>query len=111
MIFMGKKILFEYKIGLILINLNQTFPMKPSEFKISILVESYDEKTAENYRNRYVAEKRIVSKLSKISIPNFNSTNWRLKYKFCYNFTFLSIELFEKKAMRHGLVGPVHRFK
>ena len=33
-------------------------------------VGSYDEKTAENYRNSYVAEKRIVSKLSKISIPN-----------------------------------------
>jgi len=49
--------------------------MKPSEFKISIAVESYDKKTAENYRNCYVAEKRIVSKLSKVSIPNFDSTN------------------------------------
>ena len=44
--------------------------MKPSEFKISISVESYDEKTAENYRNCYVAEKHIAYKLSKISIPN-----------------------------------------
>ena len=45
--------------------------MKPSsEFKISISVESYDEKTAENYRNCYVAEKRIVFK---ISIPNMDS--------------------------------------
>ena len=42
--------------------------MKPSEFKISISVESYDEKNAENYRNYYVAEKHIVSKLSEISI-------------------------------------------
>ena len=33
--------------------------MKPSEFKISISVKSYDEKPAENYRNCYVAEKRI----------------------------------------------------
>ena len=49
--------------------------MKPLEFKISILVESYEEKTAENYRNYYVAEKRIVPKLSKTSIPNFNNTN------------------------------------
>ena len=49
--------------------------MKPSEFKISILVESYGEKTAKNYRNGYIAEKRIVSKLSEISIPNFDSTN------------------------------------
>ena len=31
--------------------------MKPSEFKISISVQSYDEKTAENYRNYYVAQK------------------------------------------------------
>ena len=27
----------------------------------------------------YVSEKRMVSKLSKISIPNFDSTSWRLK--------------------------------
>ena len=33
--------------------------MKP-DFKISIAVESFDEKTAENYRNCYIAEKRIV---------------------------------------------------
>ena len=52
--------------------------MKPSELKISISVESYDEITAENDRNCYVAEKPIVFKLSKISIPNFNSTNYRL---------------------------------
>jgi len=43
--------------------------MKPSEFKIS------DEKTAENYQNGSVAVKRIIYKLSKISIPNFYSTN------------------------------------
>ena len=40
--------------------------MKPSEFKIHDSVESHDEKTDENYRNLYVAKKRIVSKLSKI---------------------------------------------
>ena len=39
--------------------------MKPLEFKIPISLESYDEKTADNYRNCYVAKKRIVSKLSK----------------------------------------------
>ena len=49
--------------------------MKPSELKISISVESYDDKIAENYRNYYVAEKFIVSKLSKISITHFYSTN------------------------------------
>ena len=53
--------------------------MKPSEFKISISVESYDENTTENDQNCYVAEKRIISKLSKISIPNFNSINYRLE--------------------------------
>ena len=52
--------------------------MKPSEFKISISVESCDEKTAENYRNGYVAEKRTVSKLSEIPILNFDSTNLKL---------------------------------
>ena len=49
--------------------MDMIFPMKPSEFKISPSVENYDEKTAENYRNFYVAEKRINLKLSKISIP------------------------------------------
>ena len=50
--------------------------MKLSELKISISVKIYDEKTAGNYRNYYVAtEKPIVSKLSKILIPNFDSTN------------------------------------
>ena len=43
--------------------------------EISNSVESYDEKTAEKYRNCYAAEKRIVYKLSRILIPNFNSTN------------------------------------
>ena len=44
--------------------MNQILTMKTSGFKISISVESYDEKTAENYRNWYVAHKRIVFKLS-----------------------------------------------
>jgi len=35
--------------------------MKSSGFKISILVKGCDEKTAENYRNCYIAEKHIVS--------------------------------------------------
>ena len=49
--------------------------MKPSEFKMPISGESYDEKTAGNYQNNYVAVERIVPKLSDISIPNFDSTN------------------------------------
>ena len=46
--------------------------------KISLSVKSYNKKTAENYQNCYDAEKCIVSTLSKISISNLNSTNWRL---------------------------------
>ena len=30
--------------------------MKPSDYKISLSVEGYDEKTAENYQNCYIAE-------------------------------------------------------
>ena len=52
--------------------------MKQSEFKIDLVVESYDEKTAESYRKCYVAEKRIVSKLSKISIPYIKRITLRL---------------------------------
>ena len=48
------------------------FPMEPSEFKLSISVESCDEETVENYRKYYLAEKRMISTLSKISIPNYN---------------------------------------
>ena len=65
----------KFEIWYILIDLKSIFQIYPSEFKISISVENYDVKTAENYRNCYVAEKRIASKLSNISIPNYNSTN------------------------------------
>ena len=47
--------------------------MKPSKLKIYISVENYDDNTAAIYRNGYVVEKRIASKLSKISITNFDS--------------------------------------
>ena len=63
-IYLFDKLFFEFDIGYILIELNQIFPMKPSELKISLSVESYDEKPDENEQNCYVAEKRIVSKLS-----------------------------------------------
>ena len=53
--------------------MTQILLMKPSKSKISLSVESYDEETAENYRNCYVVEKHIVSKLSKISIPIFKT--------------------------------------
>ena len=51
--------------------------MEPSEFKISISVKCYNEKTTENYRNSYIAEKPIVFQLSKRLVPNFDSTNWK----------------------------------
>ena len=57
-----------------------------SGLKISISVKSYDEKTAENYWNCYVAKKRIVSKLSKLSFQHFDSTNWKLEWRLCTNF-------------------------
>ena len=70
-----KKYFSKLKIGLILIDLNQIFPMKPSKFEIFFSVESYDTKTAETCRNCYGAEERIVSKLSKVSMPSLNRTN------------------------------------
>ena len=42
---------------------------------------------AENYRNWYVAENRILSKLSKISIQNCNNTNYRLIWRLCLIYT------------------------
>ena len=75
MYFYRLKNIFQCKIEYILMYLKQIFPLKLSELKISISVKSYDEKTDDNYRNCYVTEMRIVLKLSKISIPNFNLTN------------------------------------
>ena len=70
-----KKIYFQFEIKYNMLDLNKIFLIQSSKFKITISVESYDVKTAENYRNYYVAEKRIVSKLSKTSIQNFGITN------------------------------------
>ena len=59
--------------------MTQIFSMKPSEFEISLSVETYDENTAESFQNFYDAEKRIVSTLSELSIPNLNSTVFKLE--------------------------------
>ena len=67
--------IFEIEITDILIGVDQIFPMKPSEFNFFISVESYDEETVESDRNCYVAEKRIVSKVLKTLIPNFDNSN------------------------------------
>ena len=45
-----------------LIDMTQFLPIKPSESKICLPVGSYDKNTAEDGRNCYIAEKRIVSK-------------------------------------------------
>ena len=82
--------------------------MTPSELKISPSVESYDELTDENYRNHYIAEKHIVSELSKIPILDFNSTNLRLGKRLCqifvlYDCIFYTFrELSRKRASRSG---------
>ena len=53
-----------------MIDLNQTFSIKPSELEISVLAESYDKN---NCQNCYDTENRIVLKLSKIYIePTFH---------------------------------------
>ena len=53
-------------------------------------------KTSENGWNCYVAEKLIVSKLSKVPILDFDSTNLRFGKRLWHNFTFPSSILFEK---------------
>ena len=45
---MDKKIFFLYEMRCIRIDLSKIIPMEPSEFKNSVSVESYDEKTAGN---------------------------------------------------------------
>ena len=40
--FMNKRIIFSSQIRLITIDLNQIFPMKPSELEISLSVESFE---------------------------------------------------------------------
>ena len=52
--------------GNIMIDLDYIFPMKPSEYKNSISIESYDEKAAENYRNCYFAKKPLSFLIAQI---------------------------------------------
>ena len=55
--------------------------------------------------------KCIILKLSKISIQNFDSINWRLEWRLCWNFTSPSFILSEKKTVKecYGQTGLVHR--
>ena len=85
--------------------------MKPSELNISFPVKSYDEETAEKYRISYIAEKPIIFQLSKILVPNFDSTNWKLnkdsvKISGPYLLYFL-----RNKPSKSVAVRPVHRSK
>ena len=50
-------------------DLNQFFPMKPSEFEISHKLKVMIKKSAENFRNGYVAEKEYF--------PNY----WRNRFQ------------------------------
>ena len=74
MSFIDKKYFFKFQVGYILIDLNLIFPIKPSNFENSILIEIFDEKNDKNDRNGYVDKNRIVSLLFKISVPNFNTS-------------------------------------
>ena len=85
--------------------MNEIFLMKPSKSKISHSVKSYDEKTSKNCRNFYDTEKRIISKLSKISIRNFNSTILRLDLTLYQNLSSLSSTLFMIEAVKERRVG------
>ena len=73
-------------------------------------------KTAENYHYYYVAEKRIVSKQSQISIPNFNRTNEdfnedSVSISSPYFLNILRNEPSKSIKVGSSLTGPVHRFK
>ena len=52
--------------------------IKPSELNNFHFSQKWWWKTAEKYRNSYVAKKRIFSKLWNMSIPNYDSTVWKL---------------------------------
>ena len=45
--------------------------MKPTEFKTFITIKSYDENTAENYQNCYVAEKINSFQTIEYIVPKF----------------------------------------
>ena len=66
------------------------------EYEISLSVDSYDENTADDCRNFYIVKKRIVSNLSHISIPNFDSTINTFR------------DMSRERASVPGLVGQFH---
>ena len=68
---MDEKIYFQLKIKFTMIDLTQHFRMKPLEFEIYPQLKVWMKKIC---RSCYDAEKRIVSKQSKMSISNFDNT-------------------------------------
>ena len=115
LIFTSRKTFSEFVMGYIPMDLSQIFPMKPSEFKIPISVESYYDKTAKNYQYGYVGEKRIISKLLKVSIPKFQQHNLKNSVKIVSNFQvpifYTFGEISRQTALRLGRVELVHCFK
>ena len=103
---MGKKIF---------LNLNRVYSdgseLDLSDETISISIESSDEKNSENYHSCYVAEKRTVFKLSKISILSFDSPNWRLERRLCQISRPYLLYFSRNKPSKSVTVWPVHRFK
>ena len=53
----------QFEIGYFVIYLNYIFQMKPSEFKISVLLDSYNKKYAENYQNCNVVAAAVPAAL------------------------------------------------
>ena len=84
--------------------------MKLSEFKFSISVETYDEKTAENDRNCYFADKaHSFQTITDIS-PKFKKKHkfmtWmKIVFKFHAPILYSSREISRQIALRSGRVG------
>ena len=82
--------------------------MQQSEFKISIPVKSYDEKTAEKYRNCYVAEKQrsqiLIAQIEYLNEDCVGISGPYLVY-------FMRNKPSRSVTVGPGRVGPVHHFK
>ena len=84
--------------------------MISSEIKISISGESYDEETAENYRNFYAAEKHIISNLKRYQLQIFTAQIEDLNVD-CVKISRPHLLHFPRnKLSKTVVVGPVHRF-
>ena len=83
--------------------------MKSSESEISFQSKVMIKKAAENCRDSYVDEKRVVSNQENITIPKFDKTNWWLESISCQNFTTISIILSDKWAVKehYGRAGSL----